>query len=74
MPNSVFETTIGDVRQFKSNAEMLKLFPDVDFEKLSELEKLQIRQLELEYRRANGILDIDKLFIINIVRLFYKQK
>ena len=70
--DSAFETTIGDVIQFKSNAEMSKLFPDVDFEKLSELEKIQLRQLELEYRRANGILDIDKLFIINIVRLFYK--
>jgi hypothetical protein len=74
VPDSSFETTIGDVRQFKSNAEISKLFPDVDFEKLSELEKIQLRQLELEYRRANGILDIDKLFIINIVRLFYKQK
>ena len=70
--DSSFETTIGDVRQFKSNAEMSKLFPDVDFEKLSELEKLQLRQLELEYRRANGILDIDKLFITNIVKLLYK--
>ncbi len=74
VPDSSFETTIGDVRQFKSNAEMSKLFSDVDFEKLSELEKLQIRQLELEYRRANGIFDIDKFFITNIVRLFYKQK
>ncbi len=68
VPDSSFETTIGDVRQFKSNAEMSKLFPDVDFEKLSELEKIQLRQLELEYRRANGILDIDKLFIINIIK------
>ena len=72
MPNSVFETTIGDMRQFRPDAEMSKLFPDVDFEKLSKLEKLQLRQLELEYRRANGILDIDKLFIINIVKLLYK--
>ena len=69
---SVFETTIGDIRKFTPDAEISKLFPDVDFEKLSELEKLQLRQLELEYRRANGILDINKLFIINIVRLFYK--
>ena len=67
-----FETTIGDIRKFTPDVEISKLFPDVDFEKLSELEKLQLRQLELEYRRANGILDIDKLFIINIVRLFYK--
>ena len=59
---SVFETTIGDIRNYISDAEISKLFPDVDFEKLSELEKLQIRQLELEYRRANGIL----------VKLFYK--
>ena len=72
VPDSVFETTIGDIRNYISDAEISKLFPDVDFEKLSELEKLQLRQLELEYRRANGILDINKLFIINIVRLFYK--
>ena len=72
VPDSSFETTIGDMRQFRPDAEISKLFPDVDFEKLSELEKIQLRQLELEYRRANGILDIDKLFIINIVRLFYK--
>jgi hypothetical protein len=32
-----FETTIGDVRQFKSNAEMSKLFPDVNFENLLNL-------------------------------------
>jgi hypothetical protein len=69
---SVFETTIGDIRKFTPDAEMSKLFPDVDFEKLSELEKIQLRQLELEYRRANGILDIDKLFITNIVKLLYK--
>ena len=50
------------VQNYISDAEISKLFPDVDFEKLSELEKLQIRQLELEYRRANGIL----------VKLFYK--
>ncbi len=74
VPDSVFETTIGDIRKFTPDVEISKLFSDVDFEKLSELEKLQLRQLELEYRRANGILDIDKLFIINIVRLFYKQK
>ncbi len=54
---SVFETTIGDIRKFTPDAEISKLFPDVDFEKLSELEKIQLRQLELEYRRANGILD-----------------
>ena len=69
---SVFETTMGDIRNYISDAEISKLFPDVDFEKLSELEKLQIRQLELEYRRANGILDIEKLFITNIVKLLYK--
>ena len=74
VPDSSFETTIGDIRKFTPDAEISKLFPDVNFEKLSELEKIQLRQLELEYRRANGILDIDKLFIINIVRLFYKQK
>ena len=67
-----FETTMGDIRNYISDAEMSKLFPDVNFENLSELEKLQIRQLELEYRRANGILDIDKLFITNIVKLLYK--
>ena len=72
VPNSVFETTMGDIRNYISDAEISKLFPDVDFEKLSELEKLQIRQLELEYRRANGILDIEKLFITNIVKLLYK--
>ena len=69
---SVFETTMGDIRNYISDAEISKLFPDVDFEKLSELEKLQLRQLELEYRRANGILDIDKFFITNIVKLLYK--
>ena len=69
---SVFETTMGDIRNYISDAEISKLFSDVDFEKLSELEKLQIRQLELEYRRANGILDIEKLFITNIVKLLYK--
>ncbi len=62
------------MQNYISDAEISKLFRDVDFEKLSELEKLQLRQLELEYRRANGILDIDKLFIMNIVKLFYKQK
>ena len=72
VPDSVFETTIGDIRKFTPDAEISKLFPDVDFEKLSELEKLQLRQLELEYRRANGILDINKLFITNIVKLLYK--
>ena len=60
------------VQNYISDAEISKLFPDVDFEKLSELEKLQIRQLELEYRRANGIFDIDKFFITNIVKLLYK--
>ncbi len=54
---SVFETTMGDIKNYISDAEISKLFPDVDFEKLSKLEKLQLRQLELEYRRANGILD-----------------
>ncbi len=54
---SVFETTMGDIRNYISDAEISKLFPDVNFENLSELEKLQIRQLELEYRRANVILD-----------------
>ena len=72
VPDSSFETTIGDIRKFTPDAEISKLFPDVDFEKLSELEKLQLRQLELEYRRANGILDINKLFITNIVKLLYK--
>ena len=55
--SSVFETTVGDISQFTPDAKISKLFPDIDFENLSELEKLQLRQFDLEFRRTNNILD-----------------
>ena len=55
--SSVFETTVGDIIQFTPDAEISKFFPDIDFENLSELEKLQLRQFDLEFRRTNNILD-----------------
>ena len=52
--NSVFETTIEDMRQFRPDAEMSKLFPDIDYDSLTELEKLQLRQFDLEFRKTKN--------------------
>lgn len=72
MPSSVFETTIGDIRQFTPDAEMSKLFPDIDYENLPEIEKLQLRQFDWEYRRANAIPYVGYIFLnFYIKKWFY---
>lgn len=70
VPDSAFETTIGDIRKYRPDAEMSKLFPE--FENLSELEKLQLRQFDLEFRRANNILD--SLEVDNALKSKYLTK
>ena len=47
--DSVFETTIGDIRNYIPEDELRAVFPEYD--SLENLEKLKVRQLELEYNK-----------------------
>lgn len=49
--SSVFETTVGDISQFTPDAELSNICSD--FNKLSDLEKIQLGQLELDSRNYN---------------------
>ncbi|NLK96445.1 MAG: calcium-binding protein, partial [Clostridiales bacterium] len=55
--NSKFETTVGDVRNFSSDIEMSAKYTGYD--SLSDLDKVQARQAELEYNKLK--IDLDKI-------------
>lgn len=75
--NAVFETTIGERRQFKSNTELSNICSD--FNKLSDLEKIQLGQLELDSRNYN-VSKIKDSFsqypsdIASKVKIYYNEK
>lgn len=57
-PNSsMFETTIGETKQFKSDVEMAKLSSNGDYSKLTNFEKMQLQQFELNSRQVDNVLD-----------------
>ena len=49
--DSIFETTLGEKRQFKSSSELFKICSN--YNELSDLEKIQLGQLELDSRNYN---------------------
>ncbi|GEM_PF-1744289 len=66
---SVFETTIGDIRNYIPEDELRAVFPEYD--SLENLEKLKVRQLELEYNKFIKNLDSIPVEQISDVRANY---
>ena len=75
--SSVFETTVGDISQFTPDAELSNICSD--FNKLSDLEKIQLGQLELDSRNYN-VSKIKDSFsqypsdIASKVKIYYNEK
>ena len=69
MSDSVFETTIGDIRNYIPEDELRAVFPEYD--SLDNLEKLKVRQLELEYNKFIKNLDSIPVEQISDVRANY---
>ena len=67
--DSVFETTIGDIRNYIPEDELRAVFPEYD--SLENLEKLKVRQLELEYNKFIKNLDSIPVEQISDVRANY---
>lgn len=55
VPNSVFETTIGEIRNYISDAEMELKYKG--YEKLSAIDKIKSKQIDLNLRKLNTALD-----------------
>ena len=67
--DSVFKTTIGDIRNYIPEDELRAVFPEYD--SLENLEKLKVRQLELEYNKFIKNLDSIPVEQISDVRANY---
>ena len=67
--DSVFKTTIGDIRNYIPEDELRAVFPEYD--SLDNLEKLKVRQLELEYNKFIKNLDSIPVEQISDVRANY---
>ena len=65
--SSVFETTVGDISQFTPDAELSNICSD--FNKLSDLEKIQLGQLELDSRNYNVSKIKDSFHNIHLILL-----
>ena len=69
VPSSVFEVTVGEIRNFTPESEILKVYPE--YNKLTKIEQLQIRYLDGEYRSFFELLDSTSIEPMSEIRSKY---
>lgn len=67
--SSVFEVTVGEIRNFTPESEILKVYPE--YNNLTKIEQLQIRYLDGEYKNFFELLDSTSIEPMSDIRAKY---